>query len=95
MNYLSFTSRVGGGATMSPVNRKEAGMPQILVTTDGPEGEEGVVLLQERIGLLDLESDSFTAHLIERLGWALVDADDLEHAGPAARRSEFGDRSRR
>jgi hypothetical protein len=37
-----------------------------------------VVLLQERIGLVDLESDHYSAQLIERLGWALVDADDLE-----------------
>ncbi len=54
-------------------------MPQILVTTNPRDDEAEVVLLQERIGLLDLESDTFSAHLIERLGWALVDADDLEH----------------
>jgi hypothetical protein len=53
-------------------------MPQILVTTNPPGGGDEVVLLRERIGLPDLESDHFSARLIERLGWALVDADELE-----------------
>jgi hypothetical protein len=53
-------------------------VPEIIVTTNQPEGGSGVVLLRERIGPLDLESDHFSARLIERLGWALVDADDLE-----------------
>jgi hypothetical protein len=61
-------------------------VPQIIVTTNPPDTENGVVLLQERIGPLDLESDHFSAQLIERLGWALVDADDLEQ--PSAGRSE-------
>jgi hypothetical protein len=69
------------------VNRKEAQMPQILVVSNPPDGRNGVVLLQERIGLPDLESDHFSAQLIERLGWALVDADDLEHSGRHARPS--------
>ena len=53
-------------------------MPEILVTTNSRDDAESVVLLQERIGLVDLESDHYSAQLIERLGWALVDADDLE-----------------
>lgn len=59
-------------------------MPQIIVTTSPPESGDGVVLLRERIAPLDLESDHFSAQLIERLGWALVDADDLEHPHDAA-----------
>lgn len=55
-------------------------MPEILVTTNPRDDEESVVLLKERIGLVDLESDHYSAQLIERLGWALVDADDLEDA---------------
>jgi hypothetical protein len=55
-------------------------VPQILVLTNPHGGDEEVVLLRERIAPLDLESDHFSARLIERVGWAVVDADDLEHA---------------
>jgi hypothetical protein len=58
-------------------------VPEILVTTNSRDDGESVVLLQERIGLVDLESDHYSAQLIERLGWALVDADDLEGASRA------------
>jgi hypothetical protein len=57
-------------------------MPQILVLTNPHGGEGEVVLLRERIAPIDLESDHFSARLIERVGWAVVDADDLEHAPP-------------
>ena len=58
-------------------------MPRILVTTDGSDGREGAVLLQERVLSSDLESDHFSAQLVERVGWALVDADEIEHRAPA------------
>jgi hypothetical protein len=53
-------------------------MPQILVTADRTDGRETVVLLQERVIPSDLESDHFSARLVERVGWALVDADEVE-----------------
>ncbi|MGH2960589.1 MAG: hypothetical protein ACRDL3_00105 [Solirubrobacterales bacterium] len=59
-------------------------MPQIIVTTNTADDGNGAVLLKERIGPLDLESDHFSAQLIERLGWALVDADDLEQPSEAS-----------
>jgi hypothetical protein len=62
-------------------------MPQILVITNPHEGRDEVVLLRERIAPLDLESEHFSARLMERVGWALVDADDLEHAHEAKRLS--------
>ena len=58
-------------------------MPRILVTTDGPDGRETAVLLQERVVPSDLDSDHFSARLIQRVGWALVDADEIEHRTPA------------
>ena len=58
-------------------------MPRILVTTDGPNGREMAVVLQERVLPSDLESDHFSAQLVERVGWALVDADEIEHRTPA------------
>jgi hypothetical protein len=54
-------------------------MPQILVTADGTDGRDTVVLLRERVIPSDLESDHFSAQLVERVGWALVDADEIEH----------------
>jgi hypothetical protein len=64
-------------------------MPQILVVTDlhGDTGSSDVVY-RERINLSDLESDHFSGQLVERVGWAVLDADALEHkeaAIPAAK----------
>lgn len=52
-------------------------MPQINVTAEGPND---VVLLSERVNLADFESEHFRAQLVERLGWAVGDADTAEHA---------------
>ena len=57
-------------------------MPRILVTADGPDGRQTPVL-QERVVASDLESDHFAAQLVERVGWALVDADEIEHRTPS------------
>jgi hypothetical protein len=40
------------------------------------------VVLQERVVPNDLESDHFSAQLVERVGWALADADEMEHRAP-------------
>ena len=58
-------------------------VPRILVTTDGPDGGDRAVVLQERVAPSDLESDHFSAQLVERVGWALADADEIEHRTPA------------
>jgi hypothetical protein len=55
-------------------------MPQILVVTDVPEKSESAVVYRERIVLSDLESDHFSAQLVERVGWAVLDADEIEVA---------------
>ena len=54
-------------------------MPQILVTADRPT-EDGAraVLFTERVSVSDFESDHFQAQLVERLGWAVGDADAVE-----------------
>ena len=64
-------------------------MPRILVTADGPDGHEAAVLLQQRVFPSDLETDRLCARLVERVGWALVDADEIEHrtASPAVART--------
>jgi hypothetical protein len=58
-------------------------MPQIIVTADQPTDRgEGAVMLRERVNATDLESDHFAKQLLERLGWAVNDAHELEHPRP-------------
>ena len=54
-------------------------MPQIIVTTDrGREHEQSAVMLRERVSASDLESGHFQAQLVERIGWAVGDAQQVE-----------------
>ena len=65
-------------------------MPQIIVTGDkSAEGGEPPILLQERVSASDFESDHFATQLVERLGWAVGDAED------ATRRSRLKSEQRR
>jgi hypothetical protein len=51
----------------------------MLVTTE-PQGQtEAMVMLDEHVATGDLASDHFAAQLVERIGWALADAEDVEH----------------
>ncbi|MGN6557408.1 MAG: hypothetical protein ACTHLH_05280 [Solirubrobacterales bacterium] len=52
-------------------------MPQILVLTDAPQ-RAGEVVYRERVPSSSLESEHFAGQLLERVGWAVKDADDLE-----------------
>jgi hypothetical protein len=64
-------------------------MPQIIVTA-GPTDQQGqaTVTLRERVNPADFESERFAANLVERLGWAVLDAieeeQDLTLARPAS-----------
>jgi hypothetical protein len=58
-------------------------MPQIIVTADKAEGREDTVMLRERVNVSDFETDSFGSRLVERLGWAVSDADQVERDTPA------------
>jgi hypothetical protein len=59
-------------------------MPQIIVTADQTEDRgDGAVMLRERINVADFESDHFAAQLVERLGWAVSDAHELERTDEA------------
>jgi hypothetical protein len=57
-------------------------MPQILVVANGREGRRSKVMLRERVIPNDLASEHFSAQLVERVGWALVDADEAENPAP-------------
>lgn len=61
-------------------------MPQILVVTDNRDESAGDVVYSERIALSDFESSQFSGQLAERVGWAVRDADQIEHRSePVAR----------
>jgi hypothetical protein len=55
-------------------------MPEIIVAVGAGEEPRGAVLLRERISPADLESDHFAAQLLERLAWAVGDAQAAEQA---------------
>ncbi len=59
-------------------------MPQIIVTADSTDRSDEAVLLRERVNVADFESDHFAAQLVERLGWAVEDASQIEE-DPAKR----------
>ena len=58
----------------------ESAMPRILITTEPTEKPHAGVMLDEQLATSDLSSDHFAAQLIERIGWALVDAEHSEDA---------------
>jgi hypothetical protein len=53
-------------------------MPQIIVTADRPNDDgQPPVMFRERVSVTDLESEHFANQLMERIGWAVGDADEL------------------
>jgi len=53
-------------------------MPRILVTAERDDGQETAVLLHERVRAEEVDSAHFSARLLERLCWALRDAEVIE-----------------
>jgi len=53
-------------------------MPRVLVTTDQTESGSATVLLDEQVHPAHLSSDHSAMRFIERLGWAISDAEDAE-----------------
>jgi hypothetical protein len=64
--------------TLTPA--KEPSMPHILVVTENPEDARRTIVYRERIAPSDLESRHFSGQLVERVGWAVSDADRIEHS---------------
>jgi hypothetical protein len=75
-----FTSPERRDATVfSGTNPGGSPMPQIIVLADtATEAGDGAVMLRERINTTDLESQHFSTQLLERLGWAVGDAQRAE-----------------
>lgn len=75
-------------------------MPQIIVAADGGDSfGEGAVTLRERVNVEDFESRHFATQLVERIGWAVEDADVAEQPRPGPdttdrRRPDVADRRR-
>lgn len=61
-------------------------MPQILVLADSPQGSQGSdeVVYRERVARSSLESEHFAGQLMERVGWAVGDADEVENRAQEA-----------
>jgi len=59
-------------------------MARIIVTTDPTEQRDAPVLLDERVNSIHLSDEHAAAQLIERLGWAITDAENTQHAERAA-----------
>ncbi|HEX8752613.1 MAG TPA: hypothetical protein VF731_04275 [Solirubrobacterales bacterium] len=53
-------------------------MPQIIVVTDSASST-GEVMYRERVATSDLSSEHFSGQLVERVRWAVQDADQAEH----------------
>jgi MFS family permease len=80
--YRTFTPPRNTGATLfstTTPERKGDTMPQLMIATDRHGEDAGTVVYRERVSLSDLESDHFSGQLVERVGWALHDADEIEH----------------
>jgi hypothetical protein len=62
-------------------------MPRIIVMSEPNAEPEGAITLDEWVTPADLRSGHHSAQLIERVGWAVHDADDVERADGEAGRS--------
>ena len=54
-------------------------MPEIIITTGAEDGGRATEVHRERIDAAEVESDTASHLLVERIGWALSDAETLEH----------------
>jgi hypothetical protein len=69
-------------------------MPQIIVVADKlSEDAEPPIMFRERVSVSDFESEHFAAQLVERLGWAVGDADEL-HRGSRLKAAQRRSRQR-
>jgi hypothetical protein len=57
-------------------------MPRIIVTTEQSKRPDPPVLLDESVYPEHLGDDHAAAQLIERIGWAVTDANDVERQLP-------------
>ena len=70
-------------------------MPRVLVTTDPSARDGAAVLLDEQVQAVHLSDDHSATQLIERLGWAIGDAEAAEHAQLRPEHAQLRRHSRR
>ena len=58
-------------------------MARIIVTTDPTTDHAPPILLDESVYSMHLDNDHNTAQLIERLGWAISDAENTQRTEQA------------
>jgi hypothetical protein len=59
-------------------------MPRIIVTTDLSQvPDDALVLLDEHVQSVHVSTSHAAAQLVERLVWAISDAEDVEGTSPA------------
>jgi hypothetical protein len=61
-------------------------MPTIIVMSETSAEREGAITFEERVAPANLGNGHFSAQLIERLAWAVHDADDAERNEQSAGR---------
>jgi hypothetical protein len=59
---------------------QEVRMPRIIVASSDVAGAATEALLSERVEAANFANEHFRNQLVERLGWAVGDADRLEDA---------------
>jgi hypothetical protein len=71
-------------------------MPRVIVTTDPSQlPSDAAILLDERVESVHLSTGHAAAQLVERLAWAISDAEDAEGSPRSRRRRLRGDRPAR
>ena len=70
---------LAAGSSLDPRPQRDRTMPRILVTTEPIDKPDAGVMLDEKVATSDLASNHFADQLIERIGWAIVDAEGTEH----------------
>lgn len=53
-------------------------MPEIIIRTNGPNADGATEVHRERVEPAEVDTETGSHLLVERIGWALSDADDLE-----------------
>jgi hypothetical protein len=53
-------------------------MPTIIIQTDNNSTTPAAITLAERVVPADSHSEHYLSQLVERVGWALLDAEELE-----------------
>jgi hypothetical protein len=75
--------RVAWQDRTSPTIKRGDFMARIIVTTDPTTNHAAPVLLDESVYSIHLDNDHNAAQLIERLGWAISDAENTQRTEQA------------